>query len=233
MNRALVNRRLLQTHRWLGLAIGAQVLLWLASGLFMSWFPIEEVRGERLRKPASEQTLVWSEGLVPPQVALRAVPGPVHGLNAGMMAEVPVWRLRTHDGPALVDARSGQRLDPITADQALAVANNVWRGRGAASAPVHFKEAPREAGVDGPAWRVDFGPTDRASLYVDARTGELRSVRTTLWRVYDVLWGLHIMDWSTRENFNSWWLKMTAALAVLFALTGAALLTLRLGRGRH
>ena len=58
--------------------------------------------------------------------------------------------------------------------------------------------------------------------------GELRAVRTTLWRVYDVFWGLHIMDWSTRENFNSWWIKATSVLAILFGLAGVVLTVYRI-----
>lgn len=232
LTRALVNRRMLQLHRWLGLVLGAQVLLWLGSGFFMSLFPIEAVRGEHLRKPASEQVLSWQPGLVGADVALAAAGGPVHDARIGQMAGAPVWRLRGPEGPMLVDARTGRRLDPIGKDQARAVALAVWTGRGQPLEPVFHAEAPRESGVDGPAWRIDFGAPDRASLYVDARSGELRSVRTTLWRVYDVFWGLHIMDWSTRENFNSWWLKATSALAVLFALSGAVLLVLRALTGR-
>jgi len=34
--------------------------------------------------------------------------------------------------------------------------------------------------------------------------------------------------WSNRENFNSWWIKTVACLAVFFFLTGFALVVLRL-----
>ena len=38
-----------QIHLWLGVIVGAQVMLWLISGLFMVLWPIETVRGEHLR----------------------------------------------------------------------------------------------------------------------------------------------------------------------------------------
>lgn len=232
MNRALLNRRLLQAHRWSGLILGAQLLLWLASGFFMSLFPIEAVRGEHLRKPSAELVLVWPSGLLAADRALAAAGGPVHSLSAGWVGNDPVWRLRGADGPVLVDARTGARIGQITQAQARSVALAVWTGKGMPGTPVLVDPAPQEAGIDGPAWRIEFGAPDYATAYVDARTGELRSVRTTLWRVYDVFWGMHIMDWQARENFNSWWLKLTAGLAVLFALSGVALLGLRLQSGR-
>jgi hypothetical protein len=87
---------------------------------------------------------------------------------------------------------------------------------------------PREAGLSVPAWRFEFGPQDPATLYINGQTGELRAVRTTLWRVYDFFWGLHIMDWSTRENFNSWWIKMFSAVAIVFGVAGLILTVYRL-----
>ena len=79
-----------------------------------------------------------------------------------------------------------------------------------------------------PAWRFEFGPDDPATFYINSQTGELRAVRTTLWRVYDFFWGLHIMDWDTRENFNSWWIKMFAAVSIIFGLAGVVLTYFRL-----
>ena len=35
-----------RVHRWMGLLVGVQVLLWIAGGVVMSVLPIEEVRSE-------------------------------------------------------------------------------------------------------------------------------------------------------------------------------------------
>ena len=103
--------------------------------------------------------------------------------------------------------------------------------------PIFLSEPPREVGGKGPAWRIDFNIDQGVTLYVDANSGDVRAVRTPLWRVYDFFWGLHIMDWQTRENFNSWWLKVTATLAVGLSLLGLALTYQRLNsmiiRRRH
>ena len=77
-------------------------------------------------------------------------------------------------------------------------------------------------------WRIDFEKPDAASFYVDAKTAEIKAVRTGLWRTFDFMWGLHIMDWSNRENFNSWWIKTVAALSVFFFFTGLGLVLLRI-----
>lgn len=37
-----------RVHKWLALIIGAQLLIWFASGAFMSFLPIEKVHGGHL-----------------------------------------------------------------------------------------------------------------------------------------------------------------------------------------
>ena len=218
-----------QIHLWLGVAVGVQVMLWLVSGLVMVLWPIETVRGEHLRAPAPVETLDWLDG-APPLAGLIETEGleGVRQAETGILAGRPVWRLETAGGPAILDAGTGQRLDPVTDTLARSIARARYAGDGALQALTRIDVPPREAGLAGPAWRADFGPEDPATLYINAQTGELRAVRTTLWRVYDWFWGVHIMDWSTRENFNSWWIRATSIIAILFGLAGVVLTVLRL-----
>ena len=57
----------------------------------------------------------------------------------------------------------------------------------------------------------------------------MRTRRSTLWRVYDFLWGLHIMDWRGHEDFNSPLLIVTTALALIVLVTGLIMMPDRLG----
>ena len=56
--------RMRKWHKWLALVIGVQVFLWTASGLFMSFVPIETVRSEHLLKKSEDRPLVVSEKYV-------------------------------------------------------------------------------------------------------------------------------------------------------------------------
>ena len=80
-----------------------------------------------------------------------------------------------------------------------------------------------------PAWRVDFDDGANRALYVAADTGAVTARRSTLWRVYDFLWGLHIMDWRAHEDFNSWLLVIATALGLVIIVSGIVLLPSRLG----
>jgi uncharacterized iron-regulated membrane protein len=221
-------RLMSQVHLWLGVAVGIQVMLWLISGLAMVLWPIEIVRGEHLRTLAEERAIDWAESALPLADILAAQDSDVVSVRTGWLAGDPVWRLETGDGPQMIDARTGADLTPVDEVLARRIAITRYTGAGELQDQTLVETPPREAGLTVPAWRFEFGPTDPATLYINSQTGELRAVRTTLWRVYDWFWGVHIMDWSTRENFNSWWIKVTSLIAILFGLAGVILTVLRL-----
>ena len=227
MKRPLFNRRLRQLHLWLALAIGAQIGLWLISGLFMTWFSIETVRGEHLRMPDEADTLGFLYDVIPPGEAAKISGVAPEVAELRLLDDLVVWYIAGGDRKTLIDAKSGEVISPLSEEIVQSLSESVYAGRGDFRSATLLQEPPREYGRPGPVWRVEFGPRDSASFYVDATTGEVKAVRTTLWRIFDFMWGLHIMDWSTRENFNTWWIKMTASLAVLFFLSGLVLVLLR------
>jgi len=62
------------------------------------------------------------------------------------------------------------------------------------------------------------------TLYVSPQTGEVVARRNDLWRAFDFVWMLHIMDYDEREDFNHPLLIATAATALLFVLSGLGML---------
>jgi hypothetical protein len=75
---------------------------------------------------------------------------------------------------------------------------------------------------DRPSWQAHY--SDGTNLYLDDITGEVLALRTRQWRLYDFMWGLHIMDLESREDTHHPILMAFAALSVLGALIGCILL---------
>ncbi len=223
----LWQRRLRQIHTTLAAIVGAQLLLWLVSGLFMVVAPIETVRGEHLRASVTSPALNPSETYIAPEIALASIDFAATEATLTNRLGTPVWYISGAGEDAIIDAISGEALTTLSANDASEAAIAAYSGAGELLGIHYLEKAPQEYGGPVPVWRAEFGPSNKASLYIDPMSGELRSVRTPLWRAFDVFWGLHIMDWSTRENFNSWWLRATSVFALLFALSGTALLGTR------
>lgn len=226
-------RNIRRVHNVLGVVFGVQVFFWMISGLFFTLFPIEQVRGSNLRQDIAHGTLdVATISLTASEAANLAGITPERA-ELAMLLGAPVWKFKADDTHHLVDARSGKLLSPIssaTAHQiaALGIKPNV----GVPLEPTLLEaNPPREYAGPLPAWVVSYENTP-TKIYIDAQTGDLRTVRTQLWRTFDVLWRFHIMDITGKDRFDTWWLKLISFLGLTIVLTGLVLGFQRLIEGR-
>jgi hypothetical protein len=225
--RAWFNR----VHFWLSAVVGVQILIWIGTGLFFAANPIDQVRGAHLRHEPKPAAIDWDRVKTPPEIAAAAVGASTVDIDLRMIDGAPTYVVRAAGGAsALVDAQSGQARAAIDAASAARVAGATYAGAGQAAAPIWLTAKTTEYRGPVPAWRINFSGADAATLYIDAATGEVKAVRTPLWRLYDALWGLHIMDWRDRENFNTSLLIFASALACLLAAIGLGLTVYRLAR---
>ena len=106
---------------------------------------------------------------------------------------------------------------------ALAEASHV--GEGSIRGVEWVTKAPSEVGTRPvPLWAVHYEEAGDTTLYFSPHTGELVARRHNLWRVFDFVWMLHIMDYETRDDVNNTLLRIASITGVMFALSGAWLL---------
>ena len=207
-------------HKWLALLVGVQIVFWVASGLFFTLFPIQQIRSENLIRPNQAQTI--DPASLPSLAALR-------GDNNALPTKLTIER-RTNGQvvvaefadapPALYDATTLQRLSPLSATQAISAARaHVTLTSEPTGATLVTDESAEYRGAL-PAWRVQF-PDGGLAVYVAQNTGAVTARRSDLWRIYDTLWALHIMDWKNHEDFNHPLIIIVSLLDVRKA-TGAA-----------
>ncbi len=219
-----------QLHKWIGLVVGIQVLFWVGGGLVMTVLPIETVRGEHHAAKPAVAPLTMTDALPVAEAARRAGVTPIEArLHATPRG--PVWTFKPVEGaPVSVAAATGDRLPPLTAAQASALAQGAYVGDGRVLSAVLLATAPQETRKEGPLWRVDFNDGERTSLYLAPDTGEVVSRRSGVWRFYDFFWRLHVMDWRNGEDFNHPLIILVTALTLAIVVTGFILLWIRLGR---
>jgi hypothetical protein len=213
---------LARAHIWLGWIVGVPLVLWTGSGLFMVSQPIDVVRGEHLKRPAA--ALVLSGPVIAPVTG----PRPVKSMTIEARPDGPKWVIAYADGGArLADPATGALLPVINGATAAMLARAAFAGAGqlkslertSADAP------PIDLRRKRPAWRATFD--DGTRLYIDAESGAVLATRTSLWRLYDFMWGLHIMDLQTREETSHLLLIAFAGLAFVAVLVGLILLPIR------
>lgn len=225
-------RRIASIHKWLGLIVGLQLAVWTASGLFFAAIHITDIRGEDLVHPAGHAAPMDGARIrFSSADALKAVAEdrPIEVALRPLAGE-PVYEVRGEIGTFLVSAETGERI-VVDEARARAVAQQKWIEQDAIIAAELLEVAPKESGLSGEAWAVRFKGEGNPTLYVSAVNGRVSAPRTDLWRTYDFLWQLHLMDWGLNENFNTPWMVAAAILALSTVLFGIALLVHRFTRG--
>lgn len=216
-------------HKWLGLIVGLQMLAWMASGLFMTASPIETVRSEHNIAEPKLIDLRAERGLQPIEQALASVPGTITRAELGMLLRSPVWRVDVDGKPAaIIDARTGVAVSPLSEADARALAKADFAGEGEiVSATLFAAEPPIEYRGALPAWQIVFGDESETHLYVSPISGKVIARRSGLWRVYDFFWMLHTMDYDGRDDFNNWLVILVSAAGLMLTITGFAILIYR------
>jgi len=180
--------------------------------------------------PLSETTTP----LLPPADAMNRLRSELPELLALELRATPTGLFyigRTTARAARLDARTGERA-PVQQVEAEEIARRDQPGRPVVLSsqlitgqpPIEYRGRPL------PAWRIVLGDGAGMVIYVDAETGEVTARRNNLWRIYDFLWSLHIMDYRERESFNHPLLIAAALVGLLTVISGATLWTLRLTR---
>ena len=225
----LVTRRV---HKWLALFVGVQAIIWTLSGLYMTAFHIDIIHGDHFIREAEPRS-VDPVRLIDPAAAARAVPG-ADGLRLHWLLDRPTYIVSAAGGSALIDAVTGERLPPPNEQQIRQVADHWFTGDERLAEVALIKEVPGEIrGRKPPLWRADFDGWNKPTLYFSVQTGELLSRRHELWRVFDFVWMLHIMDYDTRDNVNNTLLRVFTWGAVAMTLSGAWLLLYSFPRRRR
>ena len=225
-------RRIAQVHKWLGLIVFAQLVIWTGTGLFFAAIHLSDIRADYLVHPPGHAAPVdMSRVKISSTDALKAVAEDrPFDVTLKTLVDQPIYVVRAEIGTFLVSAETGQQ---VVVDEALArkIATATWTEPTPIRAVDHLDAAPQESNVKGEVWAARFEGEGNKTLYISAIDGKTSNPRTDLWRTYDFLYGLHLMDYTEHENFNTPWMVAAAVLALTTILFGVALLLHRFTRG--
>lgn len=215
-------RKFAKWHIWLGWLVGVPVLMWTLTGLFMVAKPIDEVRGNHLRKDLAPVALPADTRIA---ISLPAdSTKPVKSVTTQVERGETVTRIAYIDGSTERYAADGRSMGPVSDVEARLLVAEQIEGGDAISGTTRFaaNDVPFDFRRPMPVWQVRLN--DGTNVYVGVDTGAIEAVRTRWWRMFDFMWGLHIMDLETREDTHHPILIFFAVLSVIGALLGCILM---------
>jgi len=220
-----------KAHRWLGLIVSIQLLMWTASGLFFSIPDITDVRGEQyltqsnsinINQQARENMVSISAIIDNAKVNLEANETVLLKHRAGRL----IYQVEKNppEKKLIFDALTGRPMTYITSTEAISIVSARTELSPTEAVLINEPKIGSEfRGRDLPLFKVTVTKPNKGIVYVDPVTGEIAAIRTKLWRAWDFLWSLHIMDYQERDDFSHWLLRLFSALGVLTVLSGIIL----------
>ena len=211
-------------HKWFALVLGIQLFLWALSGFYMVAVHIDIIHGDMLVRNM-QSNVIHDDRLHVPLETLAVLHPDAQSITLEAMMDQPVYRIRGNS-TLLLDAHDGRQLSPLNEQTAIQIARYHYKGEGNIrhvellenDPPTELQTRPL------PLWRVDFDDVWNSSFYIDPYTSKFETRRHTLWRVFDFLWMLHVMDYDEREDINNTVLRLFSVLGVFLGLGGVWLL---------
>lgn len=218
-------------HRYLGVILGIQFLLWTAGGLYFSWTNIDEIRGDHLKKRTSIS--IPSQDLVSPTAFMKSgavTTDSILSLELTTILNQPIYRVvhASKDGnnSLLYDAVTGKQRKSLTEKEAILVAKTGLKVNAEIIQVDYIQDTGKHHEYRGrplPAYAVTFDKPANTTIYVSENYGNIQTFRSNKWRAFDFLWMLHTMDYEGRDNFNNLLLRAFALFGLFTILSGFSL----------
>ncbi|SOC80939.1 PepSY-associated TM region [Salinimicrobium sediminis] len=208
-----------QAHRYLGLFLGLQFIMWTVSGLYFSWTDIDEIHGDQYRN--TNMVHANFSGLQSPS---ELNPGTeIHAVELKEIAGEPYYWI---NHGILQNAKTGEIKQEISQEEALAVADkHMMEGLKIENIEKITSTGKHHEYRSGPlpAYVISYDTPENIRAYVHSITGSFQTLRHRDWRWFDFLWMTHTMDYEGRDDFNNFVLRAFSLLGLITVLSGFVL----------
>ena len=201
-------------HKYLSLIISVQLLLWTISGIYFAFNKIELVRGEQYIIEDNPSAL---------DIESLNISSNTKGIEVFKRLNQWIVKVEMNAGFKYQDLL-GNEVYELSPNQAIEVVKLKTTLSPIDVMKINESSARSEfRGRSLPIYKIKTNSSDDSNVYVDVMSGKIVAIRSDSWRVWDFLWGAHIIDYRERDNINNILLKIFSILALLSSLSGIAL----------
>ena len=204
------------THKYLSFFISIQLLLWTISGIYFAFNKIENVRGEQYRLQSPSNHSFKNIEFEIPEATSAVVK---------KRLDKTIIAASTNAGMRYFD-EAGDPLKKISSDEAKQiVAKNTLLNPIAVEEINESKKGSEYRGRQLPIYKVITRNVNdkEVNAYLNIFSGDIVAIRSAQWRIWDLMWGFHIMDWQERDNIDNMLLKIFSILALISSISGILL----------
>ena len=222
-------------HKWLMLFLSIQFLIWSISGVYMVVFDIDYIHGDSLTIDDNSVIDLQQINYSFSQLFIDYPDAENVELTTFVGTNVYRFTLPSKQGrdKVMLDATTGIKFSAINENMAMKIANYYYQGDAKVSTIFLLSDnAPFELRSRHlPVWRVNFDDFARSTLYISAQNGKVVTRRHQFWRIFDLMFSLHVMDYEEEDPANKL-LLWVALFSLLAVISGMVLTYYRLIKGR-
>lgn len=214
-----------QLHRWLMLLLALPILIWALTGSYFVLMDLGYIRSDHV-KPVKVDYLSLSEFNYPVADVYRRYPQ-AETISLKNLANRNYYQVRIKGKTLLIDASSGLLVNQLSEQQATAIAQRLQHPQSIASdakllrVTLITEHPPSElAKRHLPVWRVDFDDSASSTVYISSSSGEVVTRRHDYWRLFDLFWKWHIMDYDDGEAIDNKLLLTAAMISIIAVFAG-------------
>ena len=205
-----------KTHKYLSFFISIQLLLWTVSGIYFAFNKIELVRGEQYRVQPKDYVITKNLNF--------SIPGATN-ISIQRLMDRNIIIASNNSGRSYYD-NNGNQLGKLSPEQAIEIVSKKTTLKPLAVHEVLKNERGAEyRGRALPIYKVETENNlgKPINVYLNVFSGDVVAIRSSQWRIWDLMWGFHIMDWLDRDNIDNILLKIFSVLALISSISGVLL----------
>ncbi len=210
-------------HRYLGIFLGIQFMMWTVGGLYFSWTNLDEIHGDHLKQKPIED--IYFHNLISPNDLINKDSNKIIIKNIALkiIIKEPYYWINDQN---LYHAQTGILKKEITQKEALSIAKEhiishleVDKIERITKVGKHHEYRKKDL----PAYVISYKGQQKVKAYINLKNGDFQTVRHRSWRWFDFLWMLHTMDYQGRDDFNNMLLRVFSLMGIFTVLSGFVL----------
>lgn len=210
-------------HKWMGIVVGVQVLIWVVSGMIISILNHQVASGNSTKQAIQNMdTSEVSADLYPLEKLAIDKNLQLMSISLERVGTLLIYYVETQSFSLAFDAITGQTF-VLNQAEAVQIAQQSYKGDGAPVESIFLEMGSEEVPNNQMVWRVNFDDDLQTRVYISGLNGKVMAHRNKYWAIVDFLLMLHFMDYAKVQGFNNPQIIFFGFLTLWLTISGSIL----------
>ena len=206
-------------HRYLGLIIFLQVILWSFSGFFMYFLDFSDLYNIPPDKPINMAANIIDIKDVKDIIEQNFPKEKISAIYLKNISGNAYYDIKTEKREFLIN-QDKKVIDKIPEKMVEIISKEKYTGKGNIQKIELLKESKGNYYSSSPIYKVSYDDSQKSEIYINPNNGELLAKRKALWGFYNTMWEYHLMKYTSNTKVNKNLLLISAIISLFVSVTG-------------